>query len=42
MREVIDLIHWCFRSEGSGFCTIIVMVLVGGFIIRVIEAFRNK
>jgi len=42
MKEFTDLIHWCFRDESAGFCTIIVMLIVGGFVIRVIEAIRNK
>ena len=38
---MIDLIKWCFRDGGSGFCTIIVIAIIFGGIVEIIKAFKG-
>lgn len=38
---MIEFLKWCFKNENSGAATILVLILVGYFVIRVIKVVKG-
>lgn len=38
----MEFIKWCFKNENSGGATVLVLILVGYFVIRVINAIKGN
>jgi len=41
-KIMIDFIKWCFKDENSGGATVLVLILVGYFVIRVIKVIKGN
>jgi len=38
---MVEFIQWCFKDNNSGAATILIIILLGVFIIRVIKAIKG-
>lgn len=39
---MFEFIQWCFKNENSGAATILILILVGTFAIRVVKAIKGN